>query len=501
MASSFDVLDAWWRARTGGDPKNGGGWCPYLPGVGASPGIDRSNTDAPWVTFDGSAITAATAGVSATVTVTGYTVSNDDIGNVFQTDASPGVNFIADFYCIKAVNVGANTWTFTKNCSSGIGVGLKGRMGGAFAHPYKSLAISSVSGTNNPILATPLLGGNRIYVQGGTYACADDWFMPSGGNLNVAGGNIRVLNFDGEVQFTHNGLISFIGDGYYYEGLMGTPGTAGFYLNQTAGTVTNHPWFDRPTISFSNARFNTGGFQSTWPGIWRAGNGVDWGASMICFEVDNTGGGAADATSAALRLEHGGGVIFAGCVKRQRGYALSATGSAWACHSVLFTGNLSDVAVDDESDVSGSVAAVMLNCTLADNIGNTWVGASNAMNTMAMFNNIYSGIPAAKFAMSWADTYKLNTQKNRFPVGYNCYWDVGGAGGTTYFNSVGGSPTWALNPPDDGTLVGDLNVNPLYANAGAGDYRVTNPLLLGTGISQAPGLPFSLQLDYGALRR
>ena len=133
--------------QTGGHIDNGGGFK-----AGAS-GTDRSLATTPHVTFDGTTILAVTGGTSATITITGYTVINGDVGNVVKITG--GTNFTAGYYEIVSVNTGANTWTLDRNCTSGVGAAMTGRMGGCSDHPN---TIESI-----------LVDGNVMWIKSGTY--------------------------------------------------------------------------------------------------------------------------------------------------------------------------------------------------------------------------------------------------------------------------------------------------------------------------------------------
>ncbi len=111
------------EVRAGGSNLNGGG---FLAGGG---GTDRTLQDAPHVTFDGVTITAVTSGVSATITITGYTVIAGDKDNYLRI--ASGTNFTGGIYHIVSVDTGANTWTMDANVASGVGAAMVGRMGGA----------------------------------------------------------------------------------------------------------------------------------------------------------------------------------------------------------------------------------------------------------------------------------------------------------------------------------------------------------------------------------
>jgi hypothetical protein len=111
-----------------GDNDNGGG---FNPNNVNGAGTDYSQATAAHVTFDGSTITATTSGASATMTLSGYTVSTADRGNLLRITG--GTNFVTSTtpYEVVQVNVGANTWTLDRNVSTGAASGLLGKMGGA----------------------------------------------------------------------------------------------------------------------------------------------------------------------------------------------------------------------------------------------------------------------------------------------------------------------------------------------------------------------------------
>lgn len=137
-----------WRVRPSGSNANGGG---YDPGI-ASPGTDYSQQNAAQVTFDGVTITASTAGVSDTITITGYTPAATDVANAVQI--SGGVNFIVGFYYI--VSTGVGTWTLDRNCTTGAGSAMTGAMGGGWADFWTNVTTGKAA----------LVPGNTVYILG-----------------------------------------------------------------------------------------------------------------------------------------------------------------------------------------------------------------------------------------------------------------------------------------------------------------------------------------------
>jgi len=128
-----------------GSDLNGGG---FVSGGG---GTDRTLQDAPHVTFDGAVIFAVTAGVTATITITGYTVIAGDVDNYLRI--SGGVNFTTGLYRILSVNTGLNQWTMDRNVASGVGAAMTGRMGGGLA-TWAVMVASMVTGNTAYVKST-----------------------------------------------------------------------------------------------------------------------------------------------------------------------------------------------------------------------------------------------------------------------------------------------------------------------------------------------------------
>lgn len=123
--NSFAVFEI----RPTGDNLNSGGFCP----LATSPGTDRSQQDLPHVIIDGSTIVATQTGTSV-LTLTGYTVTALDRGNVVRLIAGGGGSYNAGLYEITNVLVGGNTWTLDRQPGT-IGATPLGRMGGCWATP------------------------------------------------------------------------------------------------------------------------------------------------------------------------------------------------------------------------------------------------------------------------------------------------------------------------------------------------------------------------------
>ena len=157
---------------TGGDNTNSGCFC-Y---DSASAGIDRTNQDDAHVDFsDGSA-----SGVTATtqaggdylnrrrVVVSGYTVSNDDIGNTILIDSDSGASVFEGLFRISSVDTTGNYWNFTRNIrdsSSDAGTeAVTGKMGGRFADPFFYRSKMHVWYNRGYVF--------NVYIKSGTYTAA-----------------------------------------------------------------------------------------------------------------------------------------------------------------------------------------------------------------------------------------------------------------------------------------------------------------------------------------
>lgn len=157
------------RPATGND-LNGGG---FIPGA---TGTDFSQQAAAQATFNGTTVTAVNGGTSATITLTGYTVSAADVGNLLRQ--ASGTNVVAGLFQIISVNVGANTWTLDRNASSGAMVAMVGRMGGALATLVQFFTDADAN--------TLVTGGYSCYVVG-TMTVTAAIVIAGQYNTNVAG--------------------------------------------------------------------------------------------------------------------------------------------------------------------------------------------------------------------------------------------------------------------------------------------------------------------------
>jgi hypothetical protein len=328
MALDDDMV---FEVRDGGHDDNGAAF------NSTATGTDRSQQTSPHVTFNGTTVTATTAGVSDTITITGYTVLDPgDIGNVLKTTG--GTNFVADErFEVRAVNTGANTWQLDRNITTGAGSGLTGRMGGCAAtpgeiarHKIASNIVWLKRGASNYLISSSsnVSGGRITDATSATTAKPSRWqgYDVTRGDFT---GNKPVLeaNASSITIFTINGNIIYLDNIEFFRnsggGLTGVVGVQSngvsnsiarcnfLNLNGAAGALqlttilgfANQCFFDECTLGLEI----TGG---RCEAFWCTGEG---GATH--FSTAGTGGGefnrciSANATDTGFSLSAGGSVV------------------------------------------------------------------------------------------------------------------------------------------------------------------------------------------------
>ena len=121
-----------WEVRTGGSDNNGGGFNPQRTFAGT----DYSLQDAAQVVIDGTTISAAVHTTTSMITLSGYTVNSDDIGNHVQIT---GGTATAGVYEITTIDDANNRWTLDRSAGTAAQT-VVGNMGGAMASPARPLA-------------------------------------------------------------------------------------------------------------------------------------------------------------------------------------------------------------------------------------------------------------------------------------------------------------------------------------------------------------------------
>lgn len=139
-----------WEVRPGtGANTNSGAFATLTNNTTAcTGGTDWTQQNAAQVTFNGSTVTATTAGVSATIVITGYTVLSTDVCNTLRV--ASGTLFTTGLYQIVGVNAGLNTWTLDRTATSGAASTMAGTMGGAMATLVGAFADLTASASIQP---------------------------------------------------------------------------------------------------------------------------------------------------------------------------------------------------------------------------------------------------------------------------------------------------------------------------------------------------------------
>lgn len=455
-----------WDVQSVGADTNGGGF-----NVTAAGGTDYSQVGAtPHVAFDGVTISATTSGVSTTILITGYAAASTDLGNVVQI--SGGTNFIAGFYEIQAVNPGVSgvgTWTLDRNCTSGIGAGMTGAMGGSLATPNKIMSE-----------ATALVAGQTIHIKNATYTRTTTISLGASGS--VAAGSINVIGY----TTAHIDILN-------WAGMANAP------LLTSASTSVDIITFNGKTLWKFNA------IQVTSTAATR-GNGFSSAASMSGYDLVfisalngffRTGG----SPTVQMSRSEVKGCTAAGIVAGNFfGTACWIHGNATFGINMLSAGTVAlSRCVLDHNNTGNSANTPALNCTsplsidiadtvIANNTGSNTDGifftTAGASNNFLMTNSILYG----------NGRYNLNTAS---PGGMNVILNnAWGGAGTANIN---GALSTGINPTT-------LTANPFTNSAANGDFSLNNnagggALLRSLGYPGAfPGGTMTGYADTGALQ-
>lgn len=132
--------------RTTGSDSNGGGY------VAGASGVDYSQQDSAQATLT-TAATVHTTTTQINVPSGQYTVSANDVGNIYQVNSGTAT---VGLYEITAVDVPNNRWTVDRAVGTA-GQTCAGSMGGALATLQKAVNACTVS-------------GNRLWIKAGTHS-------------------------------------------------------------------------------------------------------------------------------------------------------------------------------------------------------------------------------------------------------------------------------------------------------------------------------------------
>lgn len=460
----------WW-VRAGGNELNGGGYDASI----ASPGTNYADQDAAQVTFNGTTVTATTSGVSTTIAITGYTVATTDVANILRI--ASGTNFIAGYYAIVSVNTGLGTWTLDRNCTSGVGAALVGRMGGA--HP--SLINMASGGTaTNPALTSPFAAGHTINIRGGG---TDDpavgspdytqtgYYTFSNGSLTV--GAIRILGYNGRPYIQGNGEIIHQVSYLHLKTLKFSTSAA-----TTASTVTGASAAPGGVMCEDLIIDQNGQDQAFCDTL---GHAVD------CW-FKNTGSTSAGTKATVTVALHGGFVT--GCrLENQRGWAINAGQLGGVVNNTITNCRLTTKGgIDlDFSNNTTPIGILVMNNTLEGNQGDgirIGTGNNGACWSAEIFDNLCTNNVG----------YGLNA-----PSGADRFFGVRPDFNAFYNNTAG-----ARNNVSAGDHDVTLTADP-YTNAAGADYTLNTTAgggaaCRGAGILLPGTATVGSRFDIGALQ-
>ena len=462
MASTFANRATRWRVRAGGNELNGGGFDQFVTGAG----VDYSDADTPLINS-----TTGTCAVAAATTFidTGVTFPSDIVGNVLRASARTGGTAAALDYFVVTGYTNANTITLDRAMAVTTDItAMTYRIGGA--HPSLINFASAATGSlGTPVLATPLLAGNQIYIRGAGSedpASADfdwssgHWTIPSGSRAN---GMISIIGYNGRPRIDHDWAI--LADHFTVKHISlrrkvgANPGDC-FVKN---GANTAH-------VTMTYCILDQNGFDSTE---------FDSRGGSFCYnEVRNSGGGALG-TRTAVVMSHPCNQAIGNYIHNVRGHGIStgAGGNITSFPSIGFNtivNNLGDGVV--LNILGSSYFYAVFNNTINNNGGHGINAASGTFGNATIFNNIISNhTGSGKFGISFVDSITTNRRLRRSVFDFNCYY-----GNTNNFNQVSSADTWTVQ-------TNDITSDPGYVNAASGNYA-TGTNVRSKGMSGLGGL-------------
>jgi len=373
---------AQWWIRTGGNVARGGGFDAQIAGAGTN----YCDQDAAQLSLTDLACTAA-ANTTLTSATGGFTTAM--IGNCIRIDASTsGSNFIDGYFFVTA-RTDTNTVTIDRTCNTGSDASSgTGELGGAFATFEGSLTNGGTSGT--PVVASPIVPGNTINVQGGgTDDPASADYTPSGyftfPDGDVTDGPVAVVGYNGRPHFRSSGgaLLFHNSRHWTFENVKGSAGSAAnggngmfqgaslrnCYIDQNGFDCLGFDG-DRPEDSwFHNTGSSTAGAQPAW-------RPERYGTDMVNCLVDGWKGYGAD-------LKNMGGVlnsVIANC----KGTSIGAVNSAGtATHHRRINGTI--IYNNAGDGIRLTTSAAITSVQIGRNIitGNAGYGINCNVNTTA----------------------------------------------------------------------------------------------------------------------
>lgn len=451
---------AYCRIRITASALNPGLFDPFI----ANAGVDYTDSDSPLVN--------STTGTCAVATPTVFvdnsvTFPADITGNFILSSARTGGTAAALDYFPIIDRVDAHTLTLGRAMAVTTDVtALTYRIGGAKAHP-QDICIAATGSFSPPTISAPLIPGNRVFYNVGTYNLAGGTMTFKDGTKTAAGG--------GPIQFIGYGGMPIIqhGDGTL---IWDMAAIKNLDFRKTANSIGSPPCVG-PAGSGSwtgtvwNCRFDQGGFDTycaypMWGGIFFS-------------EATNTGGGSAG-TKAAFILQHPSTAMIGLFVHLTRGPCAATVGpnsgttscSIAFCHFVKGLAEGLVLTAD-----SAPYMYAIFNNTFYGNAGGAIKLSASAMACASIYNNIFAN---NLYALEFTSSLLVNNRLQHNFVGANCYWAQTSADFNTVSDAILGSvPAWQYHDTD-------VRADPQFRNTSADDYR-TGKFVRSKGISGLGG--------------
>lgn len=420
-------------------------------------GTDYTQQNGPQVTFDGATITAVTAGVSATITITGYTVATTDVCNTLRI--ASGTNFTASLYQIVSVSTGAGTWTLDRNVATGVGAAMVGRMGGALATLRQAVvtdwAINSRANQENQPTVWSKLATETITTAIDVAPTAGGWIRgydtvrgDHTGNrptLTTATNSITLLRPTDNFQYGSLTIENY--------NLTNTAGTRAPCISGGASTM----W----SISVINSLLDGCSY-----GLWfDSGTNITYQAQIINTEIKNC-------TIDALRLNTGN--VLGSYIHDNTGLGVQFGGSSPGFHMVIDRTTI---------ESNGSFGARL-------QIGGPYY--TMQITNSNFYNNNALGAATAQIQLESSDQAASLVLVNNIIEGGTCgvkMADTVGTEGTVvrtnnaFYNTTPYCGTFLPTEPTDITLTGSA-----WTNAASGNFVLNNTTGAGAAM-KAVGYP------------
>lgn len=448
---ALTAAQQWW-VRTGGNTANGGGFDSTISGAG----VNRSDQDAPFITFNGTSVTASNGGTGATITLSGHTVTSDDTGNVVKI--AGGTNFVTGYFAIVSVNAGANTWTLDRNCTSGAGAAMTGRMGGALASPFDLAAGDTqlAAGHTVNVRGSGSMDGSPDYSAGGSF-----YTFPSG---NATDGPIAFVGYNGRpcIQGGTQSLTFYICSMLDFSNMK--------FVAAGSSTYPDLGYFNGSNFRFTDCIIDSAGYDLRM---------VNGGANRAILTWFKNTGSTSSGTYGTASLTEAIACVFSD----QRGICIGERfipQEGLLVDRCIFRGNTEIAVKFNYSTYNPSNVQAVTNSIFYDNAsdGIYIIAADLTPNTMPLFMDVRGSVFVNNggYGINFAGALARGNAWTRH---------YGGFGYNAFYNNTSGAMNNISARTGDVTLTGDP-----FIDAGSGDFSLNNTAGAGADC-RAAGFPGS----------